>query len=315
MEKFISSEHQRPGEGRSARQPFTRRRLLGPFRRRGHEEGAAAPHAPTSLGRRAADLESSLERFTAPRLGAFSIGVVWARELGAAFRGSRRTPRRARISRANMVELASRRRRGVVRGRCGGEHHRPRRRPALAQQHPTLASDDKALGRTRHAGIQISRRRRRRHPRARQEDSGKPPSRCAPRRRAPRHRPGRRGAKCSSRRYARTRSRPPPPGFPTAHPNPSHLEGHRHRLRRGHVRRHGSKRRGQDHPPRHHQQAQDRGQGSRQGEKTHSCAPAEDAAFSPPRNPAPDRRHLSPSPPDHSLVRYTSTVSFPPSRR
>lgn len=133
------------------------------FRRRGHE-GAAAPHAPTSLGRRAADLESSLERFTAPRLGAFSTGVVWARELG---RGRPRSPPhtspRARISRANMVELSHRDDAAASCAVAVAENTTARavdlRSP---NEYPTLAAGevlgfDKARGLdARHAGIQIS---------------------------------------------------------------------------------------------------------------------------------------------------------------
>ena len=287
---FFSPKHFGLGEG-GRRQRLTAVHPTSPprtFRRRGHE-GAAAPHAPTSLGRRAADLESSLERFTAPRLGAFSKGVVWARELG---RGRPRSPPhtspRARISRANMVELSHRDDAAASCAVAVAENTTARavdlRSP---NEYPTLAGDDKGCGLrerdARHSGIQISldgvgaviparvkKTFGKASESARAAEEGAAPS------------SGSSGSKVLLSEVRphlpRASSTRTPHRSPTP---PSHLAGHRHRLPRGHVRCDGPQRRGQDHPPRHHQQAQDRGQGSRQGEKTHSCAPRRRGFFSP----------------------------------
>ena len=82
---------------------------------------------------------------------------------------------RAHIPREHGRALASRRHRGVARRRCDGEHHRPRVDLRSPNEYPTLAGDDKARGlggarRSPRRHPDIPRRRRRRHPRARQED-------------------------------------------------------------------------------------------------------------------------------------------------
>ena len=322
MEIFFLGTPEGLGEGRqrpTAVHPTPPPRT---FRRRGHE-GAAAPHAPTSLGRRAADLESSLERFTAPRLGAFSTGVVWARELG---RGLPRSPPhtwpRAHIPREHGRALASRRRRGVVRGRCGGEHHRPRRRPALAKRVPHLgwrrqgsrARTGARRSPRRHPDI--PRRRRRRHPRARQEDlreSLRVGARRGGGRRAIVRVVGEQSAPLGG--TPAPRSRPPPPGPPTAHPNPPHTSKVTGTVYAGDMCAVMGPS-GAGKTTLLDIISKRKTEGKVLGKvRKHTAVRREDAAFSPPRNPAPDRRHLPMTPRTTPSPRYTSTVPFPPSRR
>ena len=231
---------------------------------------------------------------------------------------------RAHIPREHGRALASRRHRGVARRRCDGEHHRPRRRPVLAQRVPHLGwrrqgSRARGARRSPRRHPDIPRRRRRRHPRARQEDlreSFRVGARRGGGRRAVVRIVGDQSAPLGG--TPAPPSRPPPPGPPTAHPVPSHASQVTGTVYAGDMCAVMGPS-GAGKTTLLDIISKRKTEGKVLGKvRKHAAARREDAALSPPRTAFETPRltdDISPFRPGPPLIRYISTVPFPPSPR